>query len=236
MEKEELLYEGKAKKLYKTSEKGVLWVEYSNQATALNGLKKEQFQGKGALNNQITTIIFDYLKEEGIPSHFIKKISKHEQLVKEVEIVPLEVVVRNIAAGSFSKRLGVKEGTVLSQPVVEFYYKDDALADPFINDDIALTLKIATEEEMKTIKKMARLVNEKLKQLFLNKQMLLVDFKIEFGRDEKNEILLADEISPDCCRLWDQKTHNHLDKDVYRRDLGNLIPVYEEVLRRLENK
>lgn len=233
MEKKELLYEGKAKKLYKTDEDGVLWVEYLDQATALNGAKKDAVSGKGALNNQITSLIFDRLKDEGIPSHFIEKISKTEQLVKSVSIIPLEVVVRNTAAGSFSKRLAIPEGTSLAFPIVEFYFKEDRLDDPFINDDHVRVLSIATTEEIQEIKALAKRVNDALRTLFRKAEIRLIDFKIEVGRDTNGGILLADEISPDTCRLWDMKTQEHLDKDIYRRDLGDLVPVYQEVLQRL---
>lgn len=233
MEKKELLYEGKAKKLYKTDESGVLWVEYLDQATALNGAKKDAVNGKGALNNQITSLIFERLKDEGIPSHFIEKLSETEQSVKSVSIVPLEVVVRNVAAGSFSKRLAIPEGTALAFPIIEFYFKEDRLDDPFINEDHIRVLEIATEEEIAEIKRLAQKVNEALLTIFQKAEIRLIDFKIEVGRDEEGAILLADEISPDTCRLWDMKTQAHLDKDIYRRDLGDLVPVYQEVLQRL---
>lgn len=232
MEKLELLYEGKAKKLFKTDEKDVIWVEYLNQATALNGAKKDAIQGKGELNNQITSVIFEKLAAKGVPSHFIKSISKTEQLIKSVEIIPLEVVVRNVAAGSFSKRLAIKEGTPLEFPIVEFYFKEDALDDPMINDDHVKVLAIASEEEITEIKKLAHQVNQALIELFDEIDIRLVDFKIELGRTEEG-ILLADEISPDTCRLWDKETNEHLDKDIYRRDLGDIVPVYQEVLNRL---
>lgn len=232
MEKLELLYEGKAKKLFKTDEKDVIWVEYLNQATALNGAKKDAIQGKGELNNQITSVIFEKLAAKGVPSHFIKSISKTEQLIKSVEIIPLEVVVRNVAAGSFSKRLDIKEGTPLEFPIVEFYFKEDALDDPMINDDHVKVLAIASEEEITEIKKLAHQVNQALIELFDEIDIRLVDFKIELGRTEDG-ILLADEISPDTCRLWDKETNEHLDKDIYRRDLGDIVPVYQEVLNRL---
>ncbi|MDT2756683.1 phosphoribosylaminoimidazolesuccinocarboxamide synthase [Enterococcus asini] len=233
MEKQELLYEGKAKKLFKTDQPGVLWVEYLDQATALNGVKKDVVVGKGELNNQITSLIFEALKAEEIPSHFIEKISKTEQLVNSVSIIPLEVVVRNTAAGSFSKRLDIPEGTSLPFPVVEFYYKEDRLDDPFINEDHVLALEIAEKEEIKVIKNLARKVNQALIKLFAKADIKLIDFKIEVGRTPAGTILLADEISPDTCRLWDMKTNSHLDKDIYRRDLGDLVPVYQEVLARL---
>lgn len=233
MEKTELLYEGKAKKLYKTDQEDILWVEYLDQATALNGAKKDAISGKGELNNQITSLIFEKLKRAGIPSHFIGKQSKTEQLVKSVAIIPLEVVVRNTAAGSFSKRLGIPEGTALAFPIVEFYYKDDALDDPFINDDHVRVLDIATTAEISRIKELAYAVNQALLTVFAEVGIQLIDFKIEVGRTKTGDILLADEISPDTCRLWDLHTKEHLDKDIYRRDLGDLVPVYQEVLQRL---
>ena len=235
MEKKDLLYQGKAKKLYQTTEEDVILAEYMDQATALNGQKKDAILEKGALNNQITSLIFDKLAQSGVPSHFIRKTSKTEQLIKKVDIIPLEVVVRNVAAGSFSKRLGIKEGTPLSFPIVEFYFKDDALNDPFINDQHVLVLAIATQAEIEQIKALALKVNEVLKEWFLSLAIQLIDFKIEVGRTKEGNILLADEISPDTCRLWDVHTHAHLDKDIYRRDLGDLVPVYKEVLRRIEN-
>ncbi|WEV61305.1 phosphoribosylaminoimidazolesuccinocarboxamide synthase [Streptococcaceae bacterium ESL0729] len=234
MKKGELLYQGKAKELYSTDQDNTLWVEYLDQATALNGVKKDQIIGKGQMNNQITSLIFDVLTDRGIESHFIEKISKTEQLIKEVQIIPLEVVVRNFAAGSFSRRLNVEEGTELAFPIVEFYYKDDALDDPFINDEHVKILDIANAGEIAEIKELALRVNEELKKLFAGINIKLIDFKIEVGRDINGEILLADEISPDTCRLWDMDTNDHLDKDIYRRDLGDLIPVYQEVLDRLE--
>lgn len=235
MEKLELLYEGKAKKLYSTDEEDVILAEYMDQATALNGLKKDAISGKGAMNNQITSLIFDKLAKNGVPSHFIRKISETEQLIQKVKIIPLEVVVRNVAAGSFSKGLDIKEGTPLSFPIVEFYYKEDRLDDPFINDQHVLVLDIATQEEIDQIKALALKVNEVLKAWFLTLDIQLIDFKIEVGRTKEGKILLADEISPDTCRLWDVHTNDHLDKDIYRRDLGDLVPVYQEVLRRIEN-
>lgn len=211
-------------------------VEYLDQATALNGAKKDAVKGKGQMNNQITSQIFEKLAVKGIQSHFIKKISKTEQLVKRVEMIPLEIVVRNVAAGSFSKRLDITEGTDLPFPITEFYYKEDRLDDPFINDYHVAFLQVATKEEIQKIKELALQVNHSLQELFLSIDIRLIDFKIEVGRTEDGTILLADEISPDTCRLWDVKTNEHLDKDVYRRDLGDLIPVYEEVLQRLEEE
>ncbi|MEI5992769.1 phosphoribosylaminoimidazolesuccinocarboxamide synthase [Candidatus Enterococcus mansonii] len=229
-----LLYEGKAKKLFSTDNPGVLRVAYLDQATALNGARKDAVQGKGTLNNEITTFIFEQLHKKEIASHFIKKISKNEQLVLELKIIPLEVVVRNVSAGSFAKRLDVDEGQQLPFPIVEFYYKEDRLDDPFINEDHIKVLDIATEKEIEFIKNQARLINQALIDLFKKIDIRLIDFKIEFGTKADGTILLADEITPDTCRLWDQKTGAHLDKDVYRRNLGEIVPVYQEVLARLE--
>ncbi len=232
--KGEPLYEGKAKKLSTTSEPGVLWVEYLDQATALDGRKKDQVEGKGALNNQITALIFERLSKAGVPSHFIKQLSPTEQLVQEVEIIPLEVVVRNLAAGSISKRLGIPEGTPLKQPLVEFFLKDDDLGDPLLTDDHVRMLELASDTEIAELKEKALVVNQALQSLFGDLGIDLVDFKIEFGRDKDGAILLADEVSPDTARLWDQETGEHLDKDVYRRDLGDLRDVYQVVLERLQ--
>lgn len=234
MEKQTLLYEGKAKKLYRTDEAGVLWVEYLNQATALNGAKKDTVAGKGALNNQITSRIFEKLAAKGINSHFIQQLSESEQLIKEVTIIPLEVVLRNIAAGSFSKRLGIAEGTPLAFPIIEFYFKEDALDDPMINDEHIQVLNIASPAEIAELKTMTRAINQALVEMFQEIGIRLVDFKLEFGKTADGTIVLADEISPDTCRLWDAETNDHLDKDLYRRDLGDIVPVYQEVLRRLE--
>ncbi|MBC1323385.1 phosphoribosylaminoimidazolesuccinocarboxamide synthase [Listeria welshimeri] len=230
----ELVYEGKAKQLFKTEESGVLRVAYKDDATALNGVRKDSFAGKGELNNQITALIFSYLEEAGIRSHFIRAISETEQLVKEVSIIPLEVVVRNVIAGSLAKRLGKEEGEKIPSAIVEFYYKEDALDDPFINDDHVLYLEIATTNEMEVIRKAARSINEVLQVLFNQMNITLIDFKLEFGRDADGNILLADEISPDTCRLWDKETMQKLDKDVFRRNIGNLTDVYTEVLNRLK--
>ncbi|MBV1381125.1 phosphoribosylaminoimidazolesuccinocarboxamide synthase [Listeria monocytogenes] len=230
----ELVYEGKAKRLFKTEEAGVLRIAYKDDATALNGVRKESFAGKGELNNQITSLIFSHLAEAGIESHFIRAISETEQLVKEVSIIPLEVVVRNVMAGSLAKRLGKEEGEQIPNAIVEFYYKDDALDDPFINDDHVLYLEVATTSEMDTIRQAARSINKVLQELFNQMNITLIDFKLEFGRDVAGEILLADEISPDTCRLWDKETNQKLDKDVFRRNIGNLTDVYTEVLNRLK--
>lgn len=234
MEKQTLLYEGKAKKLYRTDEAGVLWVEYLNQATALNGAKKDTVAGKGALNNQITSRIFEKLAAKGINSHFIQQLSESEQLIEEVTMIPLEVVLRNIAAGSFSKRLGIAEGTPLAFPIIEFYFKEDALDDPMINDEHVQVLNIASPAEITELKAMTRAINQALVEMFQEIGIHLVDFKLEFGKTADGTIVLADEISPDTCRLWDAETNDHLDKDLYRRDLGDIVPVYQEVLRRLE--
>lgn len=233
MERKELLYTGKAKKMYATDQENVLWAEYLNQATALNGIKKDTIEGKGRLNNQITGRIFEYLAEKGIASHYIQELSETEQSVKRVNMFPLEVVVRNVAAGSFAKRFGMEEGSDLPFPVLEFYYKDDALNDPFINDAHVQVLGAATEEEVAEIKQQALKINAALIEMFKAIGIRLIDFKIEFGKTAEGEIILADEISPDTCRLWDLETNEHLDKDIYRRDLGDLIPVYVEVLDRL---
>ncbi|QBK24530.1 phosphoribosylaminoimidazolesuccinocarboxamide synthase [Ureibacillus thermophilus] len=236
MEKGALLYEGKAKRLYATDQEDVLFVEYKNSATAFNGQKKAEIEGKGILNNKISTIIFEKLKQQGIESHFIQKVSENEQLVKKVEIIPLEVVVRNMAAGSFSERLGIEEGTPLKRPIVEFYYKNDALNDPLITNNHIEILCIATKEEVETLANLALKVNEALKEIFQTIGVILVDFKLEFGRDREGNILLADEISPDTCRLWDAETKEKLDKDVFRRDLGSLTDVYNIILSRLGGK
>jgi phosphoribosylaminoimidazole-succinocarboxamide synthase len=233
MEKAQLLYEGKAKRLYKTDEQGILWVEYKDSATAFNGEKKEEISGKGRLNNQITSLLFEKLKEAGIASHFVKQLSESEQLVRAVSIIPIEVVVRNIVAGSMAKRLGIEEGEKIKKPVVEFYLKDDELGDPLITDDHVHMLELATEQEVAALKDKARVINDVLIGFFQDIGVDLVDFKIEFGRDENGDILLADEISPDTCRLWDKETKQKLDKDVFRRNLGNLTDAYELILSRL---
>ncbi len=232
MEKKELLYEGKAKKVYRTDDEDVLIVDYKDDATAFNGLKKGTIQGKGVINNRMTNHVFQILEKEGVPTHFIEELSDRETAVKKVEIVPLEVIVRNIAAGSFSKRLGVAEGTPFQAPTLEFSYKNDELGDPLINDYFAIALGLATREEIETITKYAFKVNDVLKKYFMQANIELVDFKIEFGRYH-GQIILADETSPDTCRLWDATTHEKLDKDRFRRDLGNVEEAYNEVFRRL---
>lgn len=233
MEKGRLLYEGKAKQLFETDDENILFVSYKDSATAFNGEKKEDIDGKGILNNKITTILFNQLKSKGIESHFVEQISDNEQLVRKVDIIPLEVVVRNIAAGSLSKRLGIKEGTPLKHTIVEFYYKDDELGDPLLTNAHIELLALATPEEIDTLQSKALEINQVLQPIFKEIGVTLIDFKLEFGKTANGEILLADEISPDTCRLWDDKTNNKLDKDVFRRNLGSLTEVYEIILSRL---
>ncbi|TYS90408.1 phosphoribosylaminoimidazolesuccinocarboxamide synthase [Rossellomorea aquimaris] len=233
MEKGTLLYEGKAKQIFATQDEEVVWIQYKNSATAFNGEKKADIDGKGVLNNKISSLLFSKLAEKGIQSHFIKQLSDDEQLVKRVRIIPLEVVVRNVIAGSLSKRLGKEEGTPLQKPIIEFYYKDDDLGDPLITDDHIDYLDIASREERAEIREMALSVNEVLLEIFKEAGVTLVDFKLEFGKDRNGAILLGDEISPDTCRLWDSKTNQKLDKDVFRRDLGSLTEVYSIILERL---
>lgn len=232
MEKKELLYEGKAKKVYTTEDPDILIVDYKDDATAFNGLKKGTIQGKGAINNRMTNRVFSILEKEGVPTHLVKELSDRETAVKKVEIVPLEVIIRNVAAGSFSKRLGVEEGVRFKEPTLEFSYKNDDLGDPLINDYFAIALGLATREEIETITKYAFKVNEVLKAYFMKANIELIDFKIEFGRYH-GQIILADETSPDTCRLWDADTHEKLDKDRFRRDLGNVEEAYNEVFHRL---
>ena len=233
MEKNELLYEGKAKKIYATDQPNVLWVQYKDDATAFNGEKKDTIAGKSRLNNLITSQIFEALNEAGIQNHFIERLSDTEQLVRKVTIIPLEVVVRNVTAGSLAKRLGMEEGIQLETPVIELYFKDDALGDPLINDDHVRLLKIATPDQLEIIRKNAAEVNHFLIKLFNEVNVRLVDFKLEFGVTEDGVILLADEISPDTCRLWDKTTNQKFDKDLFRRNLGSLTEGYEEILTRL---
>ncbi|HKM03550.1 MAG TPA: phosphoribosylaminoimidazolesuccinocarboxamide synthase [Lachnospiraceae bacterium] len=232
MKKMDLLYEGKAKKVYSTEDPDVLIVDYKDDATAFNGLKKGTIVGKGAINNRMSNHVFKLLEKDGVPTHFMEELSDRETAVKKVEIVPLEVIIRNVAAGSFSKRLGVEEGTIFTEPTIEFSYKNDALGDPLINDYLARALNLATWEEMETIKKYAFKVNDLLISYFLKADIKLIDFKIEFGR-YKGEIILADETSPDTCRLWDVTTNEKLDKDRFRRDMGNVEEAYNEVFKRL---
>lgn len=232
MQKLEQLYEGKAKKVYKTEDPDVLIVDYKDDATAFNGIKKGTIMGKGVVNNRMTNHVFKILEEKGVPTHYIEELSDRETAVKKVQIVPLEVIIRNVAAGSFSKRLGVEEGTPFKEPTIEFSYKNDDLGDPLINSYFAVALGLATWEEIDTIKKYAFKVNEVLKEYFLQADIKLIDFKIEFGRYH-DQIILSDEISPDTCRLWDVHTNEKLDKDRFRRDLGNVEEAYNEVFKRL---
>ena len=233
MEQKELLYEGKAKKVYATDDPQQLIVAYKDDATAFNGLKKGTITGKGVINNQMSNLLMQRLEQAGVPTHYIQELSPRETLVKKVSIVPLEVIVRNIAAGSFSKRYGVEEGVVFDAPTLEFSYKNDDLGDPLINSSHALALKLATPEELETIRKYALQVNDFLKQLWSECGVILVDFKLEFGRLADGTIVLADEISPDTCRLWDAKTHEKLDKDRFRRDMGGVEDAYEQGMGRL---
>jgi len=230
---ETLLYEGKAKKIFSTDDADIVRVAYKNDTTAFNGEKFEKLEGKGHLNNEITSFFFNYLAEQGIESHFVRKISDTEQLVKRVEIVPLEVVTRNIAAGSLSKRLGWEEGRKLPEPIVEFYYKDDDLGDPLLADVHIQTLGLASDEELNELRRRALAVNGSLLKLLTSSGLLLVDFKLEFGRDSSGNLLLADEISPDTCRFWDAKTHEKMDKDRFRLDLGGVTEAYAEVFKRI---
>ncbi len=232
MKKLDLLYEGKAKKVFTTEDPDILIVDYKDDATAFNGLKKGTIVGKGVINNRMSNHVFKILEKEGVPTHLVEELSDRETAVKKVEIVPLEVIIRNVAAGSFSKRLGVEEGIEFKQPTIEFSYKNDDLGDPLINSYFAVALELATWEEIETIKKYAFKVNDVLKAYFLQADIKLIDFKIEFGR-YKGEIILADETSPDTCRLWDVNTNEKLDKDRFRRDLGNVEEAYNEVFKRL---
>ena len=233
--KKELLYEGKAKQVYKTENPKEYVVYYKDDATAFNGVKKDTIMEKGMINNSISSILFELLAKEGISSHFIKKLSDREMLVKAVEIVPLEVIVRNISAGSMSKRLGIEEGIVFSEPIFELCYKNDDLGDPLINDDHAVAIGLATREEIKVIKEQTLKINEVMKEFFKKAGLRLVDFKLEFGRYD-GEVILSDEISPDTCRLWDINTNEKMDKDRFRRDLGDVIESYKKVLERIEDK
>ena len=230
-----LLYEGKAKRIYKTDNPNEVICEYKDALTAFNGEKAASESGKGALNCEITTLIFEALQKEGIPTHLIKKIDDTKQLVKKVDIIPIEVVVRNIAAGSLSKRLGLKEGTKLPFTIVEFYYKNDDLNDPLINDDHAMILNLVdNRKELNILRDYGRKINEFLKDFFDKVGLILVDFKIEFGKDKDGNIILADEITPDSCRLWDKKTGKKMDKDLFRFNLGDIKEAYQEVLKRLK--
>ena len=233
MEKRQQLYEGKAKKVYATDDPQLLIVSYKDDATAFNGQKKGTILGKGAINNRMTNHLMRRLEAAGIPTHFVEELNDRETVVKKVDIVPLEVIIRNISAGSFAKRYGVEEGIVFDSPTIEFSYKNDDLGDPLINDYHALALKLATPQEIETIRKYAFAVNDFLKAFMKEIGIDLVDFKLEFGRLADGTIVLADEISPDTCRLWDEKTHEKLDKDRFRRDMGNVEEAYQEIMRRL---
>ena len=230
---EELLYEGKAKKLFITEDPQILRVEYKDDATAFNGKKFDRLRDKGRLNNAITVFFFEHLDTKDIPSHFVRKISETEQLVRRVKIIPLEVVVRNVAAGSLSKRIGWEEGKELPHPIVEFYYKDDALGAPLLAEEHIRLLELASEEEIEELKKRGLAINKALESLMLSKGIRLIDFKLEFGLDQKGEILLADEISPDTCRFWDIESGKILDKDRFRMDLGGVTEAYLEIHQRL---
>ena len=233
MQKLEQLYEGKAKKVFKTDDPNLYIVDYKDDATAFNGLKKGTIVGKGVINNQMTNRLMAKMEKAGIPTHFVEELSERETLVKRVEIVPLEVIIRNISAGSFAKHYGVEEGIVFDAPTIEFSYKNDDLGDPLINEYHALALKLASKEEIEQIKKYAFAVNDVLKAFWSECGVTIVDFKLEFGRTSDGTIVLADEISPDTCRLWDSKTHEKLDKDRFRRDMGGVEDAYSEIMRRL---
>ena len=233
MKKLDLLYEGKGKRLYKCEDEDLLISEFKDDLTAFNAQKTGQEKGKGALNCKISTELFKLLEENGIKTHLVETLSENEQLVKKVDIIPLEVVVRNIATGSLVKRLGIKDGTVLPFALVEFYYKDDELGDPLLNDEHCLLLDIASESELEELKRLGREINVILKSFFLQRDLNLVDFKVEFGKDKDGNILLSDEISPDSCRFWDVNTKEKLDKDRFRQGLGGVKMAYEEVLDRI---
>ena len=233
MKKLEQIYEGKAKKVYATDDPELVIVDYKDDATALDGLKKGTIAGKGVINNQMTNRLMDKMEKAGIPTHFVKELSQRETLVKKVSIVPLEVIVRNISAGHFASRYGVEEGIVFDQPTIEFSYKNDDLHDPLLNEYHALALKLATREEIDLIKKYSFAVNDVLKAFWAECGVTLVDFKLEFGKTADGTIVLADEISPDTCRLWDSKTHEKLDKDRFRRDMGGVEDAYAEIMKRL---
>ncbi len=232
MEKHELLYEGKAKKVFLTDDPDVLIVSYKDDATAFNGRKKGVIAGKGAINNRITNLLFRKLEAEGVPTHFIQELSSRETEVRRVEIIPLEVIIRNTAAGSFSERMGIEEGTLLAEPTIEFSYKNDALGDPLINSSYAKALKLASEEEIEVMKKYAFRINDILKREYSAAGLCLIDFKIEFGRFH-GQVILADEISPDTCRLWDAQSGEKMDKDRFRRDLGGVEDAYIQTAKRL---
>ena len=233
MRKVNLIYEGKAKKVYATDDPDLLIVSYKDDATAFNGLKRGTIEGKGVINNRMSNILMAKLEEAGVPTHFVRELSERDTLVKKVKIVPLEVIVRNISAGSFAKHYGVQEGIIFEEPTIEFSFKNDELGDPLINDYQAIALGIATRAEIDTITKYAFTVNEILRALWASRGVTLVDFKLEFGKTSDGTIILADEISPDTCRLWDSETGKKLDKDRFRRDLGGVEEAYQEIMRRL---
>lgn len=233
--KQKELYEGKAKKVYETEDPNLYIVSYKDDATAFNGEKKGQIADKGIVNNTMSNIICELLKEKGVPTHLVEQINERETIVKAVKILPLEVIVRNVAAGSFSKRYGVEEGTVFAQPTLEYSYKKDELGDPLINEDHIVAINLATREQLDTLREYSFKINEIMKEFFLEKGLKLIDFKIEFGIDAEGNILLADEISPDTCRLWDVETDEKMDKDRFRRDLGNVEETYQAVLKRVTN-
>jgi len=237
MEKKELLYEGKGKKIFLTDNENFLIAEFKDELTAFDAKKKGFEEGKGALNCKISSELFELLEKNGIPTHYVKRVSDNEMLIKKADMIPIEVVVRNIATGSLTKRLGIEEGKKLPFALVEFYYKNDELHDPLINDEHALILELAKDEaELEELKRLGREINVILKSFFDKRDLILVDFKVEFGRDKNGKIILADEISPDSCRFWDKKSGEKLDKDRFRQDLGNVKVAYEEVLNRILNK
>ena len=236
MEKKEQLYEGKAKKVFATDDANLVIVDYKDDATAFNGEKKGTITGKGVINNVMSNHMFQLLEQQGVPTHFVEQLSERETQVKKVSIVPLEVIIRNISAGSFAKRFGVEEGIVFDEPTIEFSYKNDELGDPLMNAYHAIALKAATREEIETIKAMAFKVNEVMKQYFDTLNVILVDFKLEFGKTADGKIVLADEISPDTCRLWDKTTKEKLDKDRFRRDMGGVEEAYQEIMKRVMGK
>ena len=236
MEKKEQLYEGKAKKVFATDDANLVIVDYKDDATAFNGEKKGTITGKGVINNVMSNHMFQLLEQQGVPTHFVEQLSERETLVKKVSIVPLEVIIRNISAGSFAKRFGVEEGIVFDEPTIEFSYKNDELGDPLMNAYHAIALKAATRDEIETIKAMAFKVNEVMKQYFDTLNVILVDFKLEFGKTADGKIVLADEISPDTCRLWDKTTKEKLDKDRFRRDMGGVEEAYQAIMKRVMGK
>ena len=233
MKKGKQLYEGKAKKIFETDKQEILLVSYKDDATAFNGIKKGTILGKGIINNKVTNYMMRLLEKAGIPTHYIEEISERETLVKKVSIIPLEVIIRNVSAGSFAKNYGVEEGIIFDEPTIEFSYKNDNLGDPLINSYHAIALKLATKEEIEIIKKYAFKINEEMKKFFISINVKLIDFKLEFGKLADNKIVLADEISPDTCRFWDATTNEKLDKDRFRRDLGNVEDAYKEMMKRI---